>query len=940
MRTTLLPLPVAFLALAACNEPPGAPQITLNPGEPTTTDDVTVLFLALTADGNKDEVTHTFQWFQDGTLRPDLTTDTLPASETTKGETWKVVVVPNDGELDGEAAEASATVVNTPPVATVSLAADPATDADLEAVVASEDADTDTVTYTYAWTRDGQAVTRADARIPASETAHGETWVVTVTPNDGEEDGEPVTASVVVANTAPMLERVELAPQPAYEGTVLTATAFGVDDLDEDGVTLTYTWFVNDTEVQSGDGDTLTGVHFDKHDLVRVEVTPTDGYVDGATVASDDLIVENTVPSGTSVVILSSSGDGLAYEGSTLTCTPSGWTDDDGDAEGWTFAWQVDGATASTSATIDGTLVDKGDVVACVATPNDGEASGSPLTSSAVRVENSLPVLASATLSTTAPTESDTVGVTLGAATDADGDAVSYRYAWSVDGVLVSTAESLLPSRFAKGDTIQVTVTPYDGTDLGAEVASATAIAANSAPSVRAVTLSPSAVYTNDTLTASASSSDLDGDGVSLTYDWTVNGIPVGASGASLDGGVYFDKGDVVAVTVTPTDGEDLGAGVTSSSVTVRNTAPTAPVVAIDPADASEGDTLLCDVTTESTDADGDTVTYTFAWEQDGATFASAGATVWTGDTVAGSYVQDLEEWTCSVTASDGAAASSAVEDAVVVGGIGESASNPGLSCLDILDRGGSVGDGTYWVSPDGAAAYQVYCDMTTDGGGWTLMAKFSQHTSISAMSSTMYNNYFYTNLWIDGYAERVPTSPVPTYDTYHVESVDWSDFMAAGSAHELRQRFFKGAGTSVFDVSYGFTYNGYTDQNSTSGSNRAWQLTGRNVHEDSSGIAWHTPAETVRFYLPFKVGIEGTSVYYGCGGYSFDSRLCSHSRPHGGAGIIGASADAQDPAAAYAPFTEVGMGGYDVVYIHESGRGSSVYGRTSAQMTLLYYIR
>lgn len=665
----LLALSLPMLALTACNQPPDAPQITLNPGEPTTTDDIAVMFLALTADGNaKDEVTHTFQWFQDGTFRPDLTTDTVPASETTKGETWKVVVVPNDGTLDGTAAEASATVVNTPPVATVSLAADPVTDADLVAEVTSEDADVDTVTYTYAWTRDGEAVPSTAGTIPASETAHGETWTVTVTPNDGEADGEPVTASVVVANSAPNVESVELAPSPAFEDSVLTATAIGVDDLDDDGVTLTYTWYVNETEVQSGEDDTLTGALFDKHDLVRVEVTPTDGFVDGATVASVDLLIENTVPTGTSVSIVSSSADGAAYEASTLTCTPAGWADADGDAEGWTYAWQVDGAEVSTAASLDGTLFSKGNVVACTATPTDGEASGPTLTSSAVSVGNTAPVLASATLSTTAPTESDTVSVTLGAASDDDGDTLSYSYAWYVDGTLVSTSETLLPSRFVKGDVIEVTVTPYDGTDLGTAVSSPSAIAANSAPTVAAITLSPSAVYTDDTLTASASTTDLDGDSVSLTYDWTVNGVPVGASGATLDGGIYFDRDDVVEVTVTPNDGTDSGSSLTSSSVTIRNTAPTAPVVAIDPTDPEAGDSLFCDVTTDATDADGDALTYTFAWEQDGAAFGSASTTVWTGDTVAGAYVQDDEEWTCSVTASDGTDSGSAGEDEVVVG--------------------------------------------------------------------------------------------------------------------------------------------------------------------------------------------------------------------------------------------------------------------------------
>ncbi|XP_028406449.1 uncharacterized protein LOC114528938 [Dendronephthya gigantea] len=48
---------------------------------------------------------------------------------------------------------------------------------------------------------------------------------------------------------------------------------------------------------------------------------------------------------------------------------------------------------------------------------------------------------------------------------------------------------------------------------------------------------------------------------------------------------------------------------------------------------------------------------------------------------------------------------------------------NPGKSCLDILLRKktASLGNGEYWIKLDNKTL-KVYCDMKSDGGGWTLV--------------------------------------------------------------------------------------------------------------------------------------------------------------------------------------------------------------------------
>ena len=103
------------------------------------------------------------------------------------------------------------------------------------------------------------------------------------------------------------------------------------------------------------------------------------------------------------------------------------------------------------------------------------------------------------------------------------------------------------------------TVITSDGS-LSSPMGSSTLTLTNTPPVIDSLTLSPDPLRTDDALTATVVASDAEGDAISLDYEWSVNGVSV-QSGASnsLDSSNYV-RGNIVSVTVTPSDANATGA--------------------------------------------------------------------------------------------------------------------------------------------------------------------------------------------------------------------------------------------------------------------------------------------------------------------------------------------------------------------------------------------
>ncbi|TVQ94429.1 MAG: hypothetical protein EA397_01810 [Deltaproteobacteria bacterium] len=418
IRIVLLSLGSSLVVACQSGGGSGLGGAALSPAEPTTTDNLVLYLQGAPAS----EVAT--RWSMDGQSQPELDDAVqVSSSLTAKGQSWSVQVAQRGSEPDGSV-EASVSIRNSPPeIARAFVQPErPRRGEELTcAAVGWFDADGDPSDNRITWSTGD-----AGSTLSTESMEVGDRVSCTITPFDGEEEGEPKTSpEVVLGQDGPTVLTASLPTDLRTQDDVVPSFTF-VPDTSQ--VLFSFDWTVNGTSVS--DVEVLSSAYTAKGDTVRVRITPRQGEEQGQPFASNRVTVLNTAPEIHSFVLQPSAPG-------TLQSVTANVVDEDPDPADTlvrTFTWTINGSEVSeTGPTLDDARHRKGDRIRARVVVSDGTESVEA-ESAEIVVVNTPPTAPDIAIEGSEVDEDLSCVIVRGASDPDPTDTIHYEYGWFVDG--------------------------------------------------------------------------------------------------------------------------------------------------------------------------------------------------------------------------------------------------------------------------------------------------------------------------------------------------------------------------------------------------------------------------------------------------------------------------------------------------------------------------
>jgi hypothetical protein len=239
-----------------------------------------------------------------------------------------------------------------------------------------------------------------------------------------------------VTNHPPSIVTASIFPTAVSLDSTLRVEVRGEDE-DGERLSYRYQWMVNRAVIPDAVGPDFATERLRKGDEVTVKVIPNDGQSDGSAYITAPVVVGNTPPSITEILL-----EPVPLHRAEILRARVQATDPDSDQVQLSYKWYRNGkeVPAAVSDTLDTKVFRKKDILTVLVSASDGNSTRDPLMSNPVEIQNSAPKI----LSTPPTTMSDGQYAYQITAKDPDDDPVTYELKQGPDGMTMDAASGKL----------------------------------------------------------------------------------------------------------------------------------------------------------------------------------------------------------------------------------------------------------------------------------------------------------------------------------------------------------------------------------------------------------------------------------------------------------------------------------------------------------------